>query len=440
MSNIPEYSVSELSHSIKSSLESKFNRVKVKGEISGFTKANSGHLYFNLKDEGALLSSIIWRSRVALLDVIPEEGIEVIALGRISTYMPRSNYNFIIDNIKVAGEGALLKIIEERKKKLKNLGYFEETIKKKLPFLPKTIGIITSPTGAVIEDMKKKIKERYPSNILLWSVAVQGPKSESDIVKAIDGFNFIKNKPDVIILARGGGSLEDLFAFNSEEVARAIFNSNIPLISAVGHETDFSICDLVADIRASTPTAAADLVVPEREELYKKVETVFILLKKNTDNILNMKYFKLDNNCNKLLDPKLHINLLENKISDQLVKFDTFFNNYFKNFKYLLKTLNIMDPIEKIKERRSSFNSLIKYFTKNSQALLEKKKTILDNQIKILNSCSYERWLEKGFVVVKDMNNNLVKKMEKLKNDESITIKFSDGPVEARIKKKDEIS
>jgi exodeoxyribonuclease VII large subunit len=440
MSNIPEYSVSELSHSIKSSLESKFNRVKVKGEISGFTKANSGHLYFNLKDEGALLSSIIWRSRVALLDVIPEEGIEVIALGRISTYMPRSNYNFIIDNIKVAGEGALLKIIEERKKKLKNLGYFEETIKKKLPFLPKTIGIITSPTGAVIEDMKKKIKERYPSNILLWSVAVQGPKSESDIVKAIDGFNFIKNKPDVIILARGGGSLEDLFAFNSEEVARAIFNSNIPLISAVGHETDFSICDLVADIRASTPTAAADLVVPEREELYKKVETVFILLKKNTDNILNMKYFKLDNNCNKLLDPKLHINLLENKISDQLVKFDTFFSNYFKNFKYLLKTLNIMDPIEKIKERRSSFNSLIKYFTKNSQALLEKKKTILDNQIKILNSCSYERWLEKGFVVVKDMNNNLVKKMEKLKNDESITIKFSDGPVEARIKKKDEIS
>ena len=167
MSNIPEYSVSELSHSIKTNLESKFNRVKVKGEISGFTKANSGHLYFNLKDEEALPSSIIWRSRVTLLDVMPEEGIEVIALGRISTYMPRSNYNFIIDNIKVAGEGALLKIIEERKKKLKLLGYFDEAIKKEIPFLPKTIGIITSPTGAVIEDMKKKIKERCQSNILL---------------------------------------------------------------------------------------------------------------------------------------------------------------------------------------------------------------------------------------------------------------------------------
>ena len=440
MSNIPEYSVSELSHSIKTSLESKFNRVKVKGEISGFTKANSGHLYFNLKDEGALLSSIIWRSRVTLLDVMPEEGIEVIALGRISTYMPRSNYNFIIDNIKVAGEGALLKIIEERKKKLKLLGYFDEEIKKEIPFLPKTIGIITSPTGAVIEDMKKKIKERYPSNILLWPVAVQGPKSENDIVKAIQGFNCIKKKPDVIILARGGGSLEDLLAFNSEEVAKAIFNSNIPLISAVGHETDFSISDFVADIRASTPTAAADLVVPERVELHKKVETAFIFLKKNIENNLNMKYFKLDNTCNKLLNPKLHISLLENKVSDQFVKFEIFFNNYFKNFENLLKALNLIDPYKKLKERRSSFKSLSKYFTQNSQTLLDKKKTTLDNQIKILNSCSYERWLEKGFVVVKDMNNNLVKKMEKLKNNESIIIKFSDGPVEARIKKKDERS
>ena len=288
--------------------------------------------------------------------------------------------------------------------------------------------------------MKKKIKERYPSNILLWPVAVQGPKSENNIVKAIQGFNLIKKKPDVIILARGGGSLEDLLAFNSEEVAKAIFNSNIPLISAVGHETDFSISDFVADIRASTPTAAADLVVPERVELYKKVGTAFIFLKKNIENNLNMKYFKLDNTCNKLLNPKLHITLLENKVSDQFVKFEIFFNNYFKNFENLLKALNLIDPYKKLKERRSSFKSLSKYFTQNSRALLDKKKTILNNQIKILNSCSYERWLEKGFVVVKDMNNNLVKKMEKLKNDESIIIKFSDGPVEARIKKKDELS
>ena len=231
-----------------------------------------------------------------------------------------------------------------------------------------------------------------------------------------------------------------MLAFNSEEVAKAIFNSNIPLISAVGHETDFSISDFVADIRASTPTAAADLVVPERVELHKKVETAFIFLKKNLENNLNMKYFKLDNTCNKLLNPKLHISLLENKVSDQFIKFEIFFNNYFKNFENLLKALNLIDPYKKLKECRSSFKSLSKYFTQNSQALLDKKKTILDNKIKILNSCSYERWLEKGFVVVKDMNNNLVKKMEKLKNEESIIIKFSDGPVEARIKKKDERS
>ena len=439
MSNIPEYSVSEISLSIKNSLESKFNRVKVKGEVSGFTKANSGHLYFNLKDEDALLSSIIWRSRVALLEVIPEEGLEVIAIGRISTYMPRSNYNFIVENIKVAGEGALLKVIEDRKKKLKLLGYFDASRKKEIPFLPTMIGIITSIRGAVIEDMKKKIKERYPSNILLWPVAVQGPKSESDIENAIRGFNTMENKPDVIILARGGGSLEDLIAFNSEEVARAIFDSNIPLISAVGHETDFSISDLVADIRASTPTAAADLVVPERVELFKKVETAFILLKKNIENNLNMKYYKLDNNYSKLLDPKRHVKILENKVFDEFVKIEIFFSNYFKNFEYLLKSLNVVDPSKKLKEHKSSFLSASKYFNQNSKALLEKKKAILEGHIKILNSCSYERWLEKGFVVVKDMNNNLVKKMEKLKSDQNILIKFSDGQVEARVIKKDEI-
>ncbi len=354
MSNIPEYSVSELSRSIKSSLESKFNRVRVKGEISGLTKANSGHVYFSLKDEDALLSSIIWRSRASVLEVLPEEGLEVIALGKISTYMPRSNYNFIIENIKFAGEGALLKAVEERKKKLKALGYFELSKKKEIPFIPKTIGIITSPTGAVIEDMKKKIKERYPSNILLWPVAVQGPKSEHDIQKAIKGFNIMKRKPDVIILARGGGSLEDLIAFNSEEVAKAIFDSNIPLISAVGHETDFSISDLVADIRASTPTAAADLVVPERIELIKKVETTCNFLKKNIENSLNIKHYSLDNICNKLLDPKRHIKILENKVSDEFIKIEIFFSNYFKKFEYLLKSLSVMDPNKKILEYKNN--------------------------------------------------------------------------------------
>ena len=440
MSNIPEYSVSELSSSIKNSLESKFSRVRVKGEISGFTKANSGHLYFNLKDEDALLSSIIWRSRVALLNIMPEEGLEIIAIGKISTYMPRSNYNFIIENIKVSGEGSLLKVIEERKKKLKLLGYFDQTQKKNIPFIPKNIGIITSPTGAVIEDMKKKIKERYPSNILLWPVAVQGPKSEHDIEKAINGFNVIKNKPDVIILARGGGSLEDLLAFNSEEVAKAIFDSDIPIVSAVGHETDFSISDLVADIRASTPTAAADMVVPERGELFKNVENRVTLLKKNVEKNLNMKHYKLDNSYNKLLDPKRHIKILENKVSDDFIKIEIFFSNYFKKFKYLLKSLSLMDPNKKLKEHNSNFLNLSKYFSQNSQSLIEKKKSILESQIKILNSCSYERWLEKGFVVVKDVNSNLVKKSESLKNDQNILIKFSDGQVSAKVMKKDEVS
>ena len=311
MSNIPEYSVSEISTNIKNSLEAQFSRVKIKGEISGLTRANSGHFYFNLKDTEANLASIIWRGRANFLEIMPEEGLEVVALGKISTYMPRSNYNFIIENISFAGEGALLKIIEQRKKKLQKLGYFDEKNKKNLPYVPNSIGIITSSTGAVIEDMKKRIKERFPSNILLWPVAVQGNNADNEIENAILGFNTLKSKPDVIILARGGGSLEDLMSFNSEKVAHAIFNSVIPIISAVGHETDFSISDLVSDYRASTPTAAADIVVPDKEELWKKIELLSENNKNYIDGLKNLKKLKLDTYDAKFVDPHIFLTGLE---------------------------------------------------------------------------------------------------------------------------------
>ena len=213
MSNIPEYSVSEISTNIKHSLENQFNRVKIKGEISGLTRANSGHFYFNLKDEEANLASIIWRGRANFLEIKPEEGLEVVALGKISTYMPRSNYNFIIENISFAGEGALLQLIEQRKKKLQKLGYFDENNKKKLPYIPNIIGIITSPTGAVIEDIKKRIKERFPSNILLWPVAVQGNNAEQEIESAILGFNSLKKKTRCYYFSKGRRKLRGFNEF-----------------------------------------------------------------------------------------------------------------------------------------------------------------------------------------------------------------------------------
>ncbi len=433
MSNIPEYSVSEISKSIKSNLEGQFSRVKIKGEISGLTKANSGHYYFNLKDETATLSSIIWRSTSNIIEVSPEEGLEIVALGKISTYMPRSNYNFIIENIYVAGEGALLKIIEDRKKRLKKLGFFDQENKKKIPFLPSKIGIITSSTGAVIQDMKKRIKERFPSHLMLWSVPVQGPKCEKVISEAIKGFNLIQDKPDVIILARGGGSLEDIMAFNSEEIASSIFESKIPIISAVGHETDFTISDLVADIRASTPTAAADLVVPEKIELKEKINNLLVAKNSNLENIFNMKSYKLDNFNLKLSEPKKYLESLEFRVSNEYLKIENFFTNYLKRIENLIKNLSLLDPNKKIIDLDKELKKIYNYFNKNFDIFIEKKKNKFNNQLQILSSCSYERWLEKGFVIVNDLNNKLVKNLSELENNKDIIIKFSDGEATAKI-------
>lgn len=437
MSNIPEYSVSEISFSIKASLESQFNRVKIKGEISGLTVAKSGHIYLTLKDQEATLSSIIWKSRASLLEIMPEEGLEVIALGKISTYMPRSNYNFIIENISFAGEGALLKLIEQRKKRLENLGFFAEKNKKKLPYIPNIIGIITSPTGAVIEDMKKRIKERFPSNIILWPVSVQGNDSEKEIESAIEGFNLLEIKPDVIIIARGGGSLEDLMSFNSENIATAIYKSNIPIISAVGHETDFSISDFVADYRASTPTAAADIVVPEREELWKKIQYITENKKNYIENLINLKTYKLDTLEARIVEPKIFLSSLQEKLNNKCEKIISFISSYMKRIESLINSLNLLKQNRKIKDYKINLDKQFIYFKQSFSVLIKKKSDTMDYRIKILQSSSYERWLEKGFVVVKGEDNKLIKNLRMLKNYKNIILNFSDGKAIAKVKKYD---
>ena len=433
MSNIPEYSVSEISINIKNSLEAQFNRVKIKGEISGLTRANSGHFYFNLKDEEASLASIIWRGRTNFLEIMPEEGLEVVALGKVSTYMPRSNYNFIIENISFAGEGALLQLIEKRKKKLQKLGYFDEENKKKLPYIPNSIGIITSSTGAVIEDMKKRIKERFPSNILLCPVSVQGNNSENEIESAILGFNDLKKKPDVIILARGGGSLEDLMSFNSEKIAHAIFNSDIPIISAVGHETDFSISDFVADFRASTPTAAADMVVPDKTELCERLELLSENKKNYIENLINLKTFKLDTYEAKILDPHMFLAGLEDKINSEYEKIKSFINNYIKRIESLIKGLNLLKQDRKIIDYNSNLARQFNYFQQSLNSLVKKKSDLMKSKISILDSCSYERWLDKGFVIIKSKDNQLIKNISILKKYNNVNIHFVDGKAKAKI-------
>ncbi|MGI9435116.1 MAG: exodeoxyribonuclease VII large subunit [Geminicoccaceae bacterium] len=272
LANVAEYSVSELSGALKRTLEDAYGYVRVRGEISGFKRAASGHLYFALKDERALIDGVCWRGTAGKLGFQPEDGLEVVASGRITTYAGRSKYQIVVEKLEPAGAGALMALLEERKKKLAAEGLFDPARKRTLPFLPEVIGIVTSPTGAVIKDILHRVAERFPRRILLWPVVVQGDKAKDEVAAAIEGFNrFAPDgplpRPDVLIVARGGGSLEDLWAFNEESVVRAAAASDIPLISAVGHETDTPLIDLAADRRPPTPTAAAELAVPIRAEL-----------------------------------------------------------------------------------------------------------------------------------------------------------------------------
>lgn len=265
--NSPALTVSELSGALKRTIETAFGQVRVRGEISGFKRHASGHCYFTLKDENACIDAVIWRSGASALAFRPEDGAEVIATGKLTTYPGRSKYQIAIERMELAGEGALLALLERRRKALAAEGLFDNARKRKLPFLPRCIGVVTSPTGAVIRDILHRLEDRFPVHVIVWPVPVQGEGSAAKIAGAIRTFASVSPAPDLLIVARGGGSIEDLWAFNEEEVVRAAAESPIPLISAVGHETDTTLIDHVADLRAPTPTAAAELAVPVRSEL-----------------------------------------------------------------------------------------------------------------------------------------------------------------------------
>jgi exodeoxyribonuclease VII large subunit len=275
--NAPELTVSELANALKRTVEDRFGHVRVRGEISNYRGPHSsGHAYFSLKDAGARLDAVIWKTAFAKLKTRPEEGLEVIAVGRITTYPGKSAYQIVIDSMEPAGVGALMALLEDRRKRLLAEGLFEASAKKPLPYLPTVIGVVTSPTGAVIRDILHRLRERFPRHVLVWPVRVQGDTAAAEVAAAIAGFNMfgpggIAARPDVLIVARGGGSLEDLWAFNEEIVVRAVAASAIPVISAVGHETDTTLIDFVADLRTPTPTGAAEKSVPVRVDLIAQI-------------------------------------------------------------------------------------------------------------------------------------------------------------------------
>ncbi len=283
--NSAPLTITEISQALKRTVEDRFGFVRLRGELSGVKRAASGHLYMSLKDEGAVLDAVMWRGQTSRLPFQPEDGIEVVASGKLTTYPGRSKYQIVVDRMEIAGEGALLALLEKNRKRFEAEGLFAADRKRRLPFAPRVIGVVTSPTGAVIRDILHRLEDRFPTHVLVWPVLVQGQGAAEQVAAAVRGFAGIAPgdavpRPDLLIVARGGGSIEDLWGFNEEVVVRAVAESPIPVISAVGHETDTTLCDFAADMRAPTPTAAAELAVPVRRELAAQIDDLALRLRK----------------------------------------------------------------------------------------------------------------------------------------------------------------
>ena len=424
--NIQEYSVSEISDSIKGTLENSFGYVKVRGEVSGLSKPASGHIYLNLKDDKAVIKAIIWRSAAARISFVPEDGLEVICSGKLTTgysdrYPGRSDYSIIVDSITPAGEGALMALLEQRKKKLAAEGLFEEQNKKSLPKYPETIGIVTSPTGAVIKDILHRLNERFPCNVILWPVPVQGQDAAQLISDAVDGFNNLSSKdevnlPDLIIIARGGGSIEDLWPFNEEIVIRSVFKSNIPIVSAIGHETDTTLIDFVSDLRAPTPTAAAEISTPDKEELLRDI---------------NEKNNRLNYSINLYLD-----NLKDNFISikDKLpVSLKLFLNNLTSYFQNISQSLNFRVLGEQLKSSKVKLISLEESLLKAKNILVERLQKELDNKSMLLESLSYKSVLKRGYSVTRS-SNKIIKSKKDLKDESELIIETNFATLKAKLR------
>lgn len=435
ISNLPEFSVTELSAALKRAVEDQFALVRVRGEISGLKFHSSGHVYFDLKDDKAVLNAVIWRGTVARLKVRPESGMEVVLTGKLSTYGGTSRYQIVVEQVELAGLGALMALLEQRKKALTAEGLFDAARKKKLPFLPEVIGVVTSPTGAVIRDIMHRLQARFPRRVLLWPVAVQGERAATEVAAAIAGFNTFDGKrlprPGLIIVARGGGSVEDLMAFNEEAVVRAAAASAIPLISAVGHETDTTLIDFAADVRAPTPTAAAELAVPVRAELLAQVLdferrfvrcfgkgmedrrrhlTQMVRILPRAETLFATPRQRLDQTCERLAS-SLRRNLQSHRTE-------------------FIRAASALRP-PMLKDRMTVCGERLRMLAqraRRAQAVrLTQAGLQLDGLARELDLISYRKVLERGFALVRGDGGEVRRSAASVKSGESLRLTFADG-------------
>ncbi|WP_291716556.1 exodeoxyribonuclease VII large subunit [Magnetospirillum sp. 64-120] len=460
-SNVPEFSVAELSGALKRTVEETFAHVRVRGEISGFKRHSSGHLYFALKDADAVLDAVCWRGQAGRLAMAPEDGMEVIATGRLTTYPGRSKYQMVVERMELAGQGALLKLLEDRRRKLAAEGLFEQARKKPIPFLPAVIGIVTSPTGAVIRDILHRLADRFPRRVLLWPVAVQGDGAAEQVARAIQGFNTFPQdgvpRPDLLIVARGGGSVEDLWAFNEEVVVRAAAESRIPLISAVGHETDTTLIDFASDLRAPTPTAAAEMAVPVRAELVATVADCTARLVGAMARGLEERRIRVQHLSRALPNPRRVIDDARLKLDDRAERLGLALPNLLHRRQADLDKLSgqLRHPRELLAAKAHQLDSLstrlghaLKSALQAEKArqdrlalkleqvgqrlapsmtrLLAEQARRLDASAKLLESYSYKNVLDRGFAVVRDGDGKLVSAAD-AQTGAAWSIEFKDG-------------
>lgn len=392
------FSVSDASTLLKKVVETAFSEIRIRGELSQITRASSGHVYMTIKDSGSAINAIIWRGTPVPMKL--EDGMEVIITGRFTTYPARSNYQIIINSIEMAGVGAILKMLEERKQKLAKEGLFDDARKKPLPRFPQTIGVVTSPTGAAFQDIQNRLRERFPVKVLLYPATVQGTTAAGEVVAGIEYFNRMNNV-DVIIVARGGGALEDLLPFSEEIVVRAAANSHIPLISGVGHEPDWMLIDFAADVRAPTPTGAAEMVVPTKISLIQELD--------NLSHRLNTAF------TNTLLGLKKHLLNINIKSPHQIIMEKT------QRIDDIEKTMNIIIATKmQSAHQKIELISRFPIFVETRLNMLKQNLTHIDQ---MLNSLSYKNVLQRGYAIVRDKDNNIISTVSAIPE----TIEFVDG-------------
>ncbi|WP_170557995.1 exodeoxyribonuclease VII large subunit [Ruegeria atlantica] len=456
--NTPEYSVSDISGEVKRTLEGAFGRIRVRGEVGRVFKARSGHLYYDIKDDRNVLACTTWKGQVSNLSVVPEEGLEVVVTGRLTAFGAQSKYNLNVDEVAVAGQGALMALLEKRKKQLEAEGLFAPERKRQLPYLPQIIGVVTSPSGAVIRDILHRLRDRFPRKVLIWPVAVQGANCAPEVARAIEGFNKLTPggalpRPDLIIVARGGGSIEDLWGFNEEIVARATAASDIPLISAVGHETDTTLIDFVSDRRAPTPTAAAELAVPVRMELLawtgeqgarlSRAATDAVQRRSQRlrdlsralprpDSLLNTPRQRLDLIADRLT-PALNRGVQNRRL--QVVELSahlrpstlrTLVSTRNEALRNLSSRLSLRPIQREIEQQRQNINRLADRMNAAQATRLDRMRQQLDAADRLRETLSYKATLQRGYAVVRAGGEVLTTKKQASKHS-AFEIEFADG-------------